>query len=365
MGSRIHPGARATTWHLGRTFLVLALGGGVLFATAAPEVEIANGLVKATIALPDAESGFYRGTRFDWSGVITSLESQGHTYFGRWFKAHDPALRDVEFRADLDGFAAGTPSAGTGPVEEFSNPLGFAEASAGGTFVKVGVGVLRKPDEAKYAWFTRYQIVDPGTWSVRSRRDAVEFEQTVGTGSAYGYRYRKTVRLSKGKAELILEHSLRNTGRQVIETPVYAHNFLVMDGQPSGPDLAITVPFDIREAADKLGILKARGREVAFLREPDKDERAAVSVAGFGNDPKDYDIRVENRRTGAGVRITADRPLARMIVWAIRPTHCPEAFLDVRVEPGREFTWRITYEFYDLPKTDGAARGSRDQAVGR
>jgi hypothetical protein len=353
MRTRVHTEARSTGWVFGRTVLVLALGGGVLFAGAAPEVEIVNGFVRATIALPDAGNGLYRGTRFDWSGVITSLESQGHTYFGRWYKAHDPALRDVEFRADLDGFAAGTPSAATGPVEEFSNPLGFVEAPAGGTFAKIGVGILRKPDEAKYAWSTRYEIVDPGTWSVRPRRDAVEFEQAIGTGSAYGYRYRKTVRLSKGKAELVLEHSLENTGRRVIETPVYAHNFLVIDGQPSGPDFAITVPFEVREAADTLGILRARGREVAFLREPDKDERAMVSVAGFGNDPKDFDIRVENRRTGAGVRITADRPVARLVVWAIRPTRCPEAFIDVRLEPGREFTWRITYEFYELQKTGG------------
>jgi hypothetical protein len=350
MRTRVYGEARSTTWLLGRTFLVLALGGGVLLAAAAPEVEIANGLVRATIALPDAGSGFYRGTRFDWSGVITSLESQGHSYVGRWFKAHDPALRDVEFRANLDGFAAGTQSAATGPVEEFSNPVGFAEAPAGGTFVKIGVGILRKPDNARYAWATRYEIVDPGTWRVRPQRDAVEFEQTVGNGSAYGYRYRKTVRLSKGKAELVLEHSLKNTGRQVIETPVYAHNFLVSDDQPSGPDFTITVPFEVTEAADSLGILKARGRAVAFLREPDKDERAMVSVAGFGNDPKDFDIRVENRKTGAGVRITGDRPLARLVVWAIRPTRCPEAFIDVRVEPGREFTWRIAYEFYTLQK---------------
>ena len=350
MRTRVHPEPRSTPWLPVRILLVVALAGGVLFAAAAPEVEISNGLVRATIALPDAGSGFYRGTRFDWSGVITSLESRGHTYFGRWFKAHDPALRDVEFRADLDGFAAGTPSAATGPVEEFSNAIGFAEAPAGGTFVKIGVGRLRKPDEGKYAWSARYEIVDPGTWRVRPRPDAVEFEQTVGAASGYGYRYRKTVRLSKGKAELVLEHSLRNTGRQVIETPVYSHNFLVIDGQPSGPDFAITVPFEMPEAADKLGILRARGREITFLREPDKDERAMIPVAGFAADPKDYDIRVENRRTGAGVRITSDRPLARMVVWAIRPTRCPEAFVDVRVEPGREFTWRITYEFYTLPK---------------
>ncbi len=319
------------------------------FAAAAPEAEISNGLVRARLYLPDAQNGFYRGTRFDWSGVVSSLEHQGHTYFGRWFAAHDPSVRDVEFRAAAGGFVAGTPSASLGPVEEFSSPLGFDEAPAGGTFVKIGVGVLRKPDEAKYAWSTRYDLVNPGAWSVRPSSDAVEFAQTVDGPSGYAYRYRKTVRLAKGRPELILEHRLANTGSRPIETPVYAHNFFVMDGQPSGPDFRLTVPFDIGPARDKTGILEVRGREIAFLREPVDDERAMVAVAGFGDDPRAYDIRVENRKTGAGVRITGDRPLLRMSVWAIRPTRCPEPFIQVRVEPGREFTWQIAYEFYSLP----------------
>jgi hypothetical protein len=349
-----HPGRTPTTTRLAAPALVaIAVGWWVVFAAPLRTMEIANGFVKATVALPAATDAFYQSTRFDWSGMITSLESQGHAYFGPWFKSHDPALRDVEFRSDLDGFAAGTPSAAAGPVEEFSTPVGFGDAPAGGTFLKIGVGLLRKPDDSTYAWSTRYQVVDAGTWNVRPRADGVEFEQVVRAPSGDGYRYRKTVSLTKGKAQLVLEHSLKNTGRRAIATPVYAHNFFVIDGQPSGPDFRISVPFEVKEAADKLGILKAGGREVTFLREPEKDERAMIAVSGFGNDARDYDIRVENRRTGAGVRITADRPLARLVIWAIRPTRCPEAFIDVRVEPGREFTWRIVYDFYAIPKAGG------------
>src|SRR5262249_11443629 len=54
-------------------------------ATSAPQAEINNGLLKAQLYLPDAQKGFYRGTRFDWSGVIGSLEYQGHRYYGPWF----------------------------------------------------------------------------------------------------------------------------------------------------------------------------------------------------------------------------------------------------------------------------------------
>jgi hypothetical protein len=315
-----------------------------------PQAEISNGLVKAKLYLPDSQSGFYRSTRFDWSGLICGLEYQGHSYFGQWFKAHDPVVRDIEYRAELNGFAVGTPSASMGPIEEFSSPIGYAEAAAGGTFIKVGVGILRKPDMANYSWSTKYQIVDPGKWTVHPRPDEVEFVHEVSGPAGYAYQYSKTVRLSKGKPELVLEHSLKNTGKQRIESPVYAHNFLVMDDQPSGPDFLIKVPFDIQNAADRLGVLKISGNEISYARELEKDERASVQVAGFHDDPKDYDIRVENRKTGAGVRITGNRPLARLAFWSIRPTRCPEPFINVRVEPGSEFAWRISYEFYTLPK---------------
>lgn len=32
-----------------------------------PQAELSNGVLRAKIYLPDAEKGFYRGTRFDWA----------------------------------------------------------------------------------------------------------------------------------------------------------------------------------------------------------------------------------------------------------------------------------------------------------
>ena len=102
----------------------------------APSREISNGVVKAKLYMPNSERGYYRGSRFDWSGVIASLEYKGHNFFGVWFPHYDPKLHDAI----------------TGPVEEFRTAegpeggLGFSEAKAGEHFVKIGVGVLRKPD---------------------------------------------------------------------------------------------------------------------------------------------------------------------------------------------------------------------------
>jgi hypothetical protein len=41
-------------------------------------------------------------------------------------------------------------------------------------------------------------------------------------------------------------------------------------------------------------------------------------VRGFGDSSKYNEIRIENRRVGAGVRITGDHPLSDLNLWSIR-----------------------------------------------
>ena len=71
-------------------------------------------------------------------------------------------------------------------------------------------------------------------------------------------------------------------------------------------------------------------------------------LEGFDGHVGDYDIRIENRKTGAGVRITSDRPLSELAFWSIHTTLCPEPYTLVHVEPGEEIKWSISYEFYEL-----------------
>ena len=63
----------------------LTLTFGAVAAQSYPSHMITNGEITARIYLPDAKTGFYRSTRFDWSGAIASLEYKGHNYYGNWF----------------------------------------------------------------------------------------------------------------------------------------------------------------------------------------------------------------------------------------------------------------------------------------
>ncbi len=314
-----------------------------------PRHEIANRHIKAKLYLPDPLYGFYRGTRFDWSGVIASLEYWGHNFYGPWFTRYDPSVEDFIYK-DAD-IIAGAASAITGPSDEFQKPLGYDAANSGGTFVKIGVGVLRKPDDSKYAAFRKFEIVDSGKWRVRKGRDHVEFTQELkDPTSGYGYTYRKTIRLTSGKPEMTIEHKLTNTGRLPIRTNVYNHNFLVLDKSGPGPDLVITLPFDIRSPrppAPELAEIK--GRQILYKKTLENQERVFFPIQGYSQDPKDYDIRIEHRKAGVGMRITGDRPLSGKTLWSIRSVMAIEPFVDILVDPGKDFDWKYTYTYYSLP----------------
>jgi hypothetical protein len=312
-----------------RLFVAITLTLPILAADP-PQLEISNTNIRAKLYIPDAATGYYEATRFDWAGVIASLEWKGHNYFGKWFDRYDPKINDAI----------------TGPVEEFAE-LGYSEAAVGEAFVKIGVGALRKTPEA-YDNFKTYDILDAGRWIVITAPDHVEFRHTLASTNGYGYEYRKRVVLTANG--LLLEHTLRNTGSKPIRTDVYEHDFFMLDVQPSGPSLSVKFPFAPKALANLRGLAAIRGNEIVYLKELQPRETVLTDITGFSNSVTDYDIRVENHATGGAVRQTSDRPISRMVFWSVRNTVCPEAYINLAAEPGQETTWRIGYEFYTVPK---------------
>jgi hypothetical protein len=307
----------------------------LLLALAAdfPEATISNGTVTAKLMLPDVAGGSYRGTRFDWSGIIASLTYGSHEYFGKWYPVHDPKIHDAI----------------TGPVEEYlSNNagLGYDEAKAGETFVRIGVGAVRKPDEKAYRRFETYEIVDPGKRTLRRGKDWIEFGHRLNA-AGYGYDYRKTVRLEK--SGFTIGHVLKNTGTKPIDTLVYNHNFFVIDHEVVGPDMAIRFAWTPKPDQPFANGGEIRGQEIRYTKELQTGQTVAADLSGFGAGFDTYDFRIENRKSLAGVRITGDQPLTKLYFWSIRTVACPEPYIHVAIAPKHEMKWQITYVLYTLP----------------
>ena len=291
------------------------------------ETEITNGLITAKLYLPDIESGYYRGSRFDWSGVMPELKYEGHDYFGQWFRDYDPKIHDAI----------------CGPVEEFS-PIGYEQAPVGGEFIRIGIGGLRKPDETAFQRFGYYDFANPGKWTVKKSKDQVVFTHQLRDVAGYSYHYQKTVRLIKGKPQMILEHTLKNTGTKTIETDVYDHNFFMIDQQKIDSGTVVKFAFPLSVTTPNPAVRIER-QHIEYIAEP----RRSVffdDLQGHSKSIKDYDFSIENRRTGAGVRITSDKPVSKIVYWSSTTTQCPEPYIDITVQPGESFSWTITYDFY-------------------
>ena len=370
----------------------MVLAAGLISAQSYPSHQVTNGEITATVYLPDAKNGFYTTTRFDWSGAIGSLKYKGHDYYGTWWsKITD--IYDFGYEGPNKDVISADFTAMVGPAEEFG-ALGYNDVPAGGLFVKPGVGVLKR-DEMNYNHSRPYAIANGGKWDVKTARDAVEFTHTLGEPSiGFGYVYTKIVQLTPGKPQMTISHVLRNTGAKPIVTNVYNHNFTTIDKQPTGPDVEITVPWQMTRAArgggagrqgaargtppaagaparqgqppvdpyaplaagERMGsqcgqpqmqsLAGPQGNKLVYAKVLEGSECYSASFTGFGADAKDNDIRIENKKVGAGVHITGDRPLTRLGYWSIRTVLAPEPYIDLNIEPGQQFAWKYTYDYY-------------------
>lgn len=303
---------------------------------AALHLTISNGRITARITPPDLERGFYRGTRFDQAGVVTSLKLNGHEFYGPWFDRTAPEVLDYTYTAD--GMVAGPDSAVSGPVEEFG-PLGF-EAKPG-LFVKIGVGVLRQPDDKTYDHYRHYEIVDGGKRTTRTTHDSVTFTQEL-IGAGYGYVYEKTLRLVPGKPQLVIDHRLKNIGDKRIATTVYDHNFLRL-----APDNGVTVtfPFALKPATPPpADLVRIDVKTWSYLRPFADRERLSLAVTGYGTTASDYDFTIA-APGGAGVHVLGDKPLTRINTFSIDRTVAIEPTIAVDVAPGAEMRWKYTYTY--------------------
>lgn len=295
-----------------------------------PSARISNRHVVMKLYLPDPINGYYRATRFDWSGIIYSLEYQGHQYFGEWKASHDPLVHE-----DI-----------TGPVESFRGPgMGYDESEPGGEFIRIGIGILEKPEEPEYLWNQTYKILDNGVWEVNQGQDWIEFRHELNSKEGWGYIYTKRIDLMKEIPGFSIKHTLKNTGHKTIETDQYNHNFFVIDSEITGPDFQVEFPFNISTEDDLKDIAKIDFNKILFTKKLTEGS-VWMLLKGYGEEAKDHQIKVVNKKTGAGVRIQVDKPLHRLAFWATTTTLCPENFIFLKLAPGEEETWVSDYTLF-------------------
>jgi len=316
-----------------------------------PKATISNGKLEAVVFLPDAKNGYYRGARFDWSGVIGCVSLNGHRFFGEWFPRYDPNINDSitgpveEFRSDAGPMV---PSGGRpGDLYVKVGALGYDDAKPGDLFLKPGAGALRRIDDRPYSFGAPYPVVDTGKWTVRVKKRSISFKQVMNGPQGYAYVYEKILSLDKDGTTMTLEHHFKNTGKKPIDNQVYDHDFFMFDSRPIGDGLVVRFPFT-PEPQGALGpAARLEGNNIVFQTVTSGRRRGVAGyIKGFSDKASDYNITTEDTNAKMGVQQTGDTPLSRFYLWSTSKTLAPEAYIHLNVAPGQTQSWKIHYRFF-------------------
>ena len=307
-----------------------------------PSVVLAHGAVQMLVYLPDPSTGFYRGPRFDWSGVIGRIECGGHTWFGRWKTAPHDACANDDVTGTAGEFGMGT--------FNMPAPLGYEEARPGEAFLKIGVGELRRIDVAPYGFSRPYPVVRPAPWNTAQGAGWIEFRQTAGDCRGYAYHYTQRIAISVSQPGFVIRQTLQNTGRRRVAQTHYCHNFTIVDDALMGPNYEVAFPFPVALDNPSDALIAAKGSTLRFLREMAPNEAFFSTLRGFNPVAAHNGVEIRNLTTGAGIRFTGDRPPVRFHLFATARCLCPEPFVDVSLSPGEATEWTTNYELLTEPR---------------
>lgn len=291
-----------------------------------PSTVISNKYISMKVYLPVPEKGIYQGTRYDWSGVIGSVQYKGHEYFGFWKNTYNPMV-------DMMGPADTYKTAG----------FGYDEAKPGDRFIRLGVGFIEKEVEPAYDYHNQYKLVDNGEWKIEQGEDWITFTHIINSDFGYGYIYEKTIKLKKDGFEI--EHRLHNTGIKILETDQYSHNFFVIDNEKCGPSFEISYPFPVSTNDDLKGVMEVNDNTLSFLKEGAKTN-VFMKLDGYSKNKKDNKFTIENTKSGAGVTVSVDQPLIKLEFWTNNMTICPENTMQISVNPGKDKIWTSDYSLF-------------------
>ncbi len=303
-----------------------------------PFTTLTAGALTLTIALPDREHGYYRGFRFDGAGMVTQATWNKHTFFSELKQPHQPT--------DHDGVA--------GPAEEFGmdEPLGYAAAKPGEGFLKIGVGMLVKPDANAYSFHGDYALREAASWTSAASAGGLDFSTTQKLGD-FAYRYDERIALLPRGDGFALIHTLANTGTAAFRTDHYSHNMIAIDARPIDSSYAVVYPFTptVREGAAHFtakNMMLTMGDDIA------NGTTQWAILAGHRTAPDahaaaDNQMTVANTAAHAAVVITTDQPIAKAVLYGERTALCPENFIVLSLAPGQSAEWTTMFQFRAWP----------------
>ena len=335
--------------------LLLLLGGLLLISCSKkeinyPKVSLKNNLLEMEVYLPDAEKGYYRGPRFDWSGMIKSVKYDGHIIFKNFSDNHNPTANDNA----------------TGPAEEFGMgtikglppAFNYNNTKIGKLFGKIGVGYLtkvqshwlndkkpyKKPNKYRFGW--NYPIKKSIPWEINHDKNKISFSQKLKLNNNWSYEYKKEIKLLSDKPGFIITHELKNTGEKTILTSHYSHNFIAIDNEYIGTNYSLELPFNLITKRPLKGLVKINNNILSYIQNLN-DKAIFLPFNGFEK-LKNTTFIIKNKKSKIGIKIFIQgKPIAINFFYN-KNTISPEAFIKLNIKPNEKVKWIIKYIFFKI-----------------
>jgi hypothetical protein len=278
---------------------------------------------------PDSSDRYNRGVRFTPVAAILRARLGEHQFLSAPEK-HDPL------------------TAAAGIFSEFdihTTPPGFADAKMGESYMKIGVGLLKKDADA-YNFYAQHELLKAARTESKWADDCADFRQTCGDEAGH-YSYELSAHVELTKRELRVAWTLRNTGTKVLETQQYAHPCVRFDDANVDERYSLAVPADFTcKQLDPFSLKwEQRGREIHFLSKVESPGNLTIPVENKQNGEKLQTMLVRQDKSEMELTCSVSLPCSSVRIYASPEFLSPEQFITLSLKPQESVSWTQSYTF--------------------
>jgi len=289
-------------------------------------LEIKSDRLRVELAYPNENPNVT--TRFDRAGFITEIILDG---------VH-------RFCASEPNNLSHPSSGGRGLCNEYLFDVS-SEAETGEAFPKLGVGHLKKFEDAQYKFWEKYEV-EQYNIQIEEGSDHVRFITEPQLCNGYAISQYKDIFVQDNT--LIMQVTVKNEGEKRISALEYCHNFLTINAMALGPDYKIRMN-SIKDMGNEMinGHLKGDGKGFTFTQY--SPAVAMVKIEGKEiESAHTFEWSLINEAAGARVDVKDEIDLFGMTMWCVDHIVSVEAFHRLELEPGQSNTWKRTWTFDSL-----------------
>jgi hypothetical protein len=273
----------------------------------------------------------YKGSRFDWSGKISSIKFENLPLT----TIEDTSSKDVNFL-------------GKGLYNEFgiTSPVGYNETPMGGWFHKIGIGLLKK--EHKDYLFHRNHLIKPARFDIAYEDQKIIIICKSELVNGFSYILKKEISIFENS--FTINYFLHNTGEKKIITDEYVHNFMAINNALIGKDYTLKFPFQIDStlfdetvnSENKVEI----GSDTVTFREAPKKQFFFSNLTGG----KDLEAgwTLINLKANLGIKEKGNFKTDKINLWGWRHVISPELFFKISVDPKKTIEWSRKFEVFKI-----------------